>query len=85
MYQIELPAGIQGDMTFAMFSDLCEHFNCSLEGKTRSGSWIIESEDAANFYWLGANMALRINTPLSVSIAEKIASGNNQDPVLNKY
>ncbi len=79
MERLELPAGIQGDMSFAQFSDLCEYFHCSLEGKTRNHTWIIESEEVINFYWLGANMALRINTPLSMSIAEKIAIGHGDN------
>ncbi len=70
--KIELPQGIQGDLTFEQFDKLCDHFGCSL-AKTRSGTWIIESEAPVNFFWLGANIYNRTVTPLTISVTEKIA------------
>jgi hypothetical protein len=78
MTTIQLPKGIEGDLSFAQFQEICHHFNCELLGKTRSHEWQIESEDPANFYWLGANMAFRKETPLSISYVESIAQNNSK-------
>ncbi len=71
-YQIELPSGIEGELSFAQFCDFCEHFGCDLLGKTRSGTWIVETDETMNLFWLGANMAFAYKTPLTVSYLEKL-------------
>jgi len=73
-FKIELPADIHGELSFAQFCEFCEHFGCDVLGKTRGGTWIIESADTMNFFWLGANMAFVRQTPLTVSYLEKVKS-----------
>lgn len=80
-YKIELTHDVIGDMTFEQFSDFCTHFGCSLEGKTRHNTWIIETDDIMNIYWLGANMAMpKSNSPLSVTVRDKILESEGTTP-----
>ena len=74
--EIELPKGIEGDLTFAQFDELCSRFNCNLLGKCRNGVWKVETDDVINFFWLGANIYNRTETPLTISITQKIANSS---------
>lgn len=83
-FKIELPAGIQGELSFAQFCEFCDHFGCDLLGKTRSGNWIIETDEIMNIYWLGANMAFSYNSPMTVSYLEKIKQRNTHEKSTHK-
>jgi hypothetical protein len=52
------------------FKSYCTHFNC-LATRHRNGDWTIHSDDAINFFWLGANMNLVSSSTLTESVSEK--------------
>lgn len=81
--KLQLPAGIEGDWTFAQFDDVCTHFSCTLEGKTRSGEWIISSDDPINFFWLGGNMSMRgSGTFRTIPAVDMIAASSSKHNML---
>lgn len=65
MFSINLPVGI-ADATYNQLKAYCEHFNCILKpAKKNQIYYECETEDPVNFFWLGANMFLRTDNPLS--------------------
>lgn len=73
-FYIYLPVGVEGDLTFAQFKKLCKHFDCEVQPKKKNDTeYSIFSEDAMNFFWLGANMAFQgYGSSLTETIKEKI-------------
>lgn len=71
MPKIELPIGFISD-DFEKAKAYCEHFNCTIHKSKRGTAFnVIESDDALNFFWLGANVNLKSTSSLTITAAEK--------------
>lgn len=52
---------------------ICDRFDCTVtRGNTESEIYTIQSDDPMNFYWLGLNMAEKLQYPNGRSIDEII-------------
>lgn len=71
MDKIELPIGIT-EASFENFQKYCNHFGCQvLKPKRGDSNYIITTDDNINFFWLGMNFTLEVNTGISISAASK--------------
>lgn len=72
MPHIELPIDFFSDTPFDKVKAYCNHFGCSIS-KPRKGDniYTIQSDNPINFFWLGANVALKSESSLTITPAEK--------------
>lgn len=55
------------------FKKYCNHFACKI--KKHKGVYIISSEDATNFFWLGMNLNFHSTSHLCETPADKYLTG----------
>lgn len=71
MEKMYLPVGSISE-SFEKAQAYCKHFNCiAHKPKRGSASFLIESNDAVNFFWLGANLNLKSSSSLMITPADK--------------
>src|SRR5205809_8130482 len=77
---IEIP---QGDYNRKQFAKFCERFCCKLLPSKRNEKhlFIISSEQAINFFWLGANIDFYYKSRMAISTASEIFSGCRKQPL----
>lgn len=82
---MDIPAGIEGDMNYAAWDDFCQHFECTLLGKTRNGEWWISTDNPKNFFWLGMNLALSAaGNPCCQTVREQMVAKHRNTRISNK-
>lgn len=64
-----VPKDCTGGLSKAKFIQFCADFDCKAEFK--KGQWVISTDDAINFFWLGANLQFDYETGLSISKKSK--------------
>lgn len=57
METIEVPFE---NVTIKQLRPICEHFGCKVK-KGKANYFLISSDEPINFFWLGANIQLKIN------------------------
>lgn len=67
MYTIQIPVG---DLNLKRMQAFAEKYNCTAKLARNRAYFDISSDDAGNFYWLGANMAMAFTGALDTALTQ---------------